>query len=141
MTEYQYRLSRLKEAIPGLTEKKVVIYGTGKNAELILSCLHSLSALADKQSKFERDLFSSLSLNIIGLMDGAHTGKYFYGKKVLSEEEILELNVDVILIAAQMQSAEMVYQRIMPFCKMHNILLLDMYGCDQIALHEAISKQ
>lgn len=141
MTERQYRLSRLKEAISGLTEKKIVLYGTGKNAELILSYLHPASVSAEMNSKFESDLFSNLSLNIVGLMDGAHTGKYFYGKKVLSEEEILELNVDVILIAAQMQSAEMVYQRIMPFCKMHNILLLDMYGCDQIALHEAIRKQ
>lgn len=121
LEEVQYRLRRLRECIPNLREKKLVIYGTGINAKRVLDCMEPL--------------------NILGLMDIEHTGKYIYGKKVLSEEEIRLLGVDTIIIAAEPYSTEIVYKRISTFCSIHHITILDMYGCDEWELHRKILEQ
>lgn len=119
--EIEYRKIRLKEKIPALAEKRIVIYGTGVNTGRVLEWLNGL--------------------NILGLMDSKYTGRYMYGKKVLSEEEIRLLGVDTILIAAEPYSAQIVYLRIVSFCMKHHITILDMYGCDEIQLHQNILRQ
>lgn len=119
--EVQYKVSRLKEIMPQLDKKKIVIYGTGVNAKRALEYMHSL--------------------NILGMMDCQLTGKYILGKKVLSQEEIQLLGIDVILIAAEPQSTQIVYKRILPFCLKNNITILDIYGCDEILLHKNILEQ
>lgn len=119
--EIQYRLNKLREIIPGLEEKRIVIYGIGINAKRVLDCMNSL--------------------NVLGLMDENNTGRYVYGKRVLSGEEIRLLNADVILVAAEPQSTEIVYRRILPFCLENNIQILNMYGLDEVRLHRNILVQ
>ena len=121
LDEIQYRLMKLNKLLPSLKGKRIVVYGTGINAERVLDCM--------------------CSLDVLGLMDQEYTGKYIYGKKVLSQEEIVLLGIDTILIAAEPQSAQMIYFRILPFCMDHHISILDMYGCDEIQMHQNILEQ
>ena len=121
MEEIQYRLSNLIKMIPNLEGKRIVIYGAGINAKRVLDCMNSL--------------------DILGLMDENYTGKYLYGKRVLSENEVQLLKVDVILIAAEPQSTEIVYKRIMPFCLKNNITILNMYGLDEMNMHQNVLVQ
>lgn len=117
----QYRKKRLMDIFPQLRGKRIVIYGTGINAKRVIEWMESL--------------------NVVGLIDYKYTGNYLYGKKVLSYQEIISLEIDTVLIAAQAQSIEIVYNRILPFCSENNIKILDMYGCDEIKLHQNILDQ
>ncbi len=121
LDEVQHRLERFKKKLPDLMRKRIVIYGTGLNTRRILDCVEGLT--------------------ILGLMDEKHTGKYRYGKKVLSAQEIQVLGADTILIAAEPDSAEAIYQRVLPFCMENHLTVLDMYGCDEIGLHKNILEQ
>lgn len=119
--EIEYRMGRLQERISALKGKKIVVYGTGINTKRVLDC--------------------AKTLDILGLMDCQYTGKYIYGKKVLAEEEIQLLGVDIILIAAEPHPTQIIYKRIVSFCMNNHITILDMYGCDEIQLHQNILRQ
>lgn len=121
INEAEYKIMRLKEIIPKLKKKHIVIYGVGVNAKRALACMSSL--------------------HILGLMDDEYTGKYLYGKKVLSQEEVLLLNVDTILIAATPEATQIVYKRIVSFCMDHHISILNMYGGDECLFHKRILEQ
>lgn len=121
INEVEYKMMRLKEIIPKLERKRIVIYGVGVNAKRALDCMRSL--------------------NVLGLMDKEYTGKFFYGKKVLSQEEVLLMDVDTLLIAATPEATEIVYERVMLFCMKNHIAILDMYGCDEFVLHKKILEQ
>lgn len=105
LQDIQYRLDLLKAKISQLGNKRVVIYGSGINAERVLGCLREI--------------------NVIGLMDEKFTGKFIFGKKVLSEEEALLMQAEVILIAAEPHSTQIVYRRIFSFCAQNNIQIID----------------
>ncbi len=119
--EIQYRLARLKKAIPKLNGRRIVVYGTGVNAKRVIDCLEAL--------------------DISGLMDQEYTGKYIYGKKVLAEDEVQLLGVDTIIIAAEPRPTEIIYKRILTFCMENHISVFDMYGCDERLLHKNILEQ
>lgn len=119
--EIRYRLDLLKKMLPKLHEKRIVIYGTGINAKRVLDCVNPLY--------------------ILGLMDDEYTGKYRYGKKILSKEEIQLLKADTILIAAEPQSVRIVYKRIFTFCIDNHITILNMYGLDEFQLHNNILEE
>ncbi len=121
MTEKEYRIKQLKQIQNKLTGKRIALYGTGINAEELLS--------------------SFPELNILALMDGKHTGEYFYGKKIISEEEAIMLNVDTIIIAAEAGAAYIVSGRIRSFCMQNNIRLINMYGYDEFDLYRNILEQ
>ena len=110
MDEIQYRLDCLTMKKDGLNDKTVVLYGTGKNAERVLNCLNDVK--------------------IVGLMDSARTGSYILGKKVLSDEEVLLLGVNLIIIATEPDYADIVMDRIQSFCIYNRIDVWDMYGND-----------
>lgn len=121
MTEKQYRLQRLKEQLPILKNKKIALYGTGKNADAIISEL--------------------TDLDIVALIDENNIGRYMYGKKVISLEAALFLFVDVIIIAAEMRAEMEIVKRIAKDCLDFNIQLLNMYGCNVIdAIREDICR-
>lgn len=110
MTEKQYRIQRLKEVSSTLKDKRIALYGIGKNAETILN--------------------EEKELNIIALIDKDHIGKYKYGKKIISLESALYLELDAIIIAAESQSEKKIVDRIAKVCMHNGIELLNMYGID-----------
>lgn len=119
MTEKEYRILRLKEITENLKGKKIALYGTGRNAEAIIE-------------QFEE-------LNIVVLIDEKKVGKYVYGKKVISFESALFLELNAVIIAAEAQAEREIVKRILFKCLEHNIKLFNMYGFDVISgIHEEV---
>lgn len=121
MREIEYRMASFKEKCSRFKDKNIILYGTGINAKVLL------------------DNFPDY--NIMGLMDQNKEGKFIYGKKVLSQEEVIELQADVIIIAAQIDSAQIVYHRIVNFCITHHILLYDIYGNNIVKMRRQLLYQ
>ncbi len=120
MTEKEYRFHRLKMS-GKLNEKRIVLYGTGKNAEYIIT--------------------NAPEADIVGLMDEKQTGRFFWGKEVLSRYQILELRPDIIIMAAEHAAAQEIYRRIRSFCRQYQIELADMYGEDVFVLRQRLKEQ
>ncbi|MCI8938511.1 MAG: glycosyltransferase [Dorea sp.] len=111
MTETKYRLKSLQNHKGSFDGKRIALYGSGDNAKAILQ-------------DFPEQ-------NIVALLDQQHTGKYIFGKKVISLEEAVLLGIEVIIIAAEAASSKIVSERIFLFCQEHSILLLNMYGINE----------
>ena len=111
MREIEFRLNCLKRSIKKFDGKRIALYGIAANAKAIL-----------------RDFPEQ---NIIALLDEKHVGKYICGKKIISLEDAVRLDIEVIIIAAEAASSWIVSERISGFCQTHSILLLNMYGMDE----------
>lgn len=122
MTEKNYRISIFNEKFERFREKRIVLYGIGNNTQAILK-------------------HYGTEYNFIGVTTENAKGVYWNGYRVLTEREIIELQTDIIIIAAQIASAEVVYNRVLQFCVQNNILLFDMYGNDAILVHQDVTKQ
>lgn len=112
---------RIREALRLYQNKNIVIYGTGKNAERLLNVLEGF--------------------HVVGLMDGERTDGYQWNRKILSAEEVVELDTDVIVIAARPCVTEEIYRRIFGFCRQNHIALLHMYGTDLMSVFSEITRQ
>lgn len=121
MTEKEYRINCLEQRIVSYRDKRIALYGVGVNAKIIL------------------EQFSDM--NILALLDEKHEGEYYYGKKVISLQEAVILDVEVIIIAAQISSACLISDRIREFCVVNHIILLNMYGLDEIQLRRNVLNQ
>lgn len=122
MTEKEYRVSIFNDKFEKFKKKNIVLYGTAANSKAIVEAYDD-------------------TYNILGLMSETAVGCYYFGKRVLSENEVIELQTDVIIIAAQISSAEAVYNRILKFCMNNHILLYDMYGNNAVELHREVTGQ
>lgn len=109
LSEREYRIKCINNNFSKMQCRNIVVYGTGINARLIIDYLGK-------------------TLNIIGLMDKGRTGEVLYGYKILSEDEVVALTTDTIIIAAQIDSAIEIYKRIQILCKKYNIDVYDLYG-------------
>ncbi len=118
-TEREYRIACINKHFPSLKGRKVVVYGTGINAKLIL----------DHASRY---------LDIIGLMDESQTGRILYGFNVLTYEEVVAACPDTLIIAAKIDSAIEVYKRIDVFCNDNGIDIYDLYGNNIESVRESI---
>ncbi len=121
MTEKEYRISIFSEKFEKYRDKKIALYGTGENSRAILA----------EYPEFP----------IAGIWDDKAAGTYKYGKLVLSSAQVLELGIEVVIIAAQMSSAQLVYARILDLCLAHKIQILDMYGNDAFQVSREITRQ
>lgn len=117
MTEKNYRVQKFADWAPALSGHRVALYGTAANA----------AALLDAYPEFP----------FLCLIDRQGAGRYLYGKVVVTLEEAAALDIDVIILAAQISSAAAIYDRISLFCHSHGIRVYDMYGCD---LHQTYRK-
>lgn len=121
MTEKEYRISIFNEKFEKYKEKRIVLYGSGENSRAILA----------EYPEFP----------IMGIWDEKAAGTYKYGKLVLSAAQVLELGTEIVIIAAQMSSACLVYNRIVDMCMAHNIVILDMYGNNAVDINREITRQ
>ena len=120
MTEKEYRISILKKKVEEFRNKKIILYGTGRNTEAILS--------------------SCPELNVVGIADEKYEGGYFHGKKILSKNDIINLGADTIILGAQPDSAQSIYDRILEFCSVHKIAIYDMCGNSMCAYEQKMSE-
>ncbi|WP_049946254.1 glycosyltransferase [Butyrivibrio sp. WCD2001] len=108
ISESDYRIESFKEKRKDLVGQDIVLYGTGVNArKMIESCPE---------------------YSILGILDEKHTGETIFGKKVLDWFEVSVLGAKAIVIAAQADSAWIIYKRIYEKCRTYNIDIYDMYG-------------
>lgn len=121
MTEINYRLECLRKTIDKYSEKRIALYGIGANAKAILE-------------NFPEQ-------NIVALLDENHIGEYIFGKKIISLNDVLKLEIEVIIIAAEALASEIISKRISIFCKTNSIKLLNMYGIDENKLKRQIVEQ
>ena len=111
-TEIQFRISSLVSQKDKYDQKKICIYGTGDNAKVLLDFL--------------------TDQDVIALIDKEKVGKYLFNKLIVDLEDSLLLGTEVIIIAASVPATLIVSDRIWKFCLSNNILLLNMYGADEI---------
>ena len=89
---------------------KIVLYGTGINAEAIAR--------------------HCVECNIVGLMDVAKTGSKMWGFTVLSPEEIVNLGVKAIVVIARPTVHDIIYKRIEAWSVENQITIYDIEGND-----------
>lgn len=119
MTEKEYRIKKFIEKWKD-TDEEIVLYGTGVNAKEVIDNCPDIS--------------------ILGVMDEKYKNRFFDGKPVFTNKEIVELGIEIIVIAAQMDSAYYVYNRLASFCRAYNISLYDMYGNDLFELSKNLTR-
>ena len=90
-TESKYVIDSFIGNFTKYKDKSIALYGIGINTKNILDNIEGF--------------------NILGLMDAENVGKYFFGKKVLSYEEVIK-NVDMIVIIARQSIVSIIYKRI-----------------------------
>lgn len=111
MLEEQLKTIQLfREHYDPHTVEKLVIYGTGINAEAVIK--------------------SCGDYPIVGLMDVSKTGQNFWGKKVLSEDEILKLEIHLVVVVARPAVLGIIYNRIKFWSEEHGIRIQDIQGND-----------
>lgn len=108
ISEQKNTLQIFKHNLKKYQNDKIVIYGTGINAE----------AIVENCTEFQ----------ITGLMDAAKTGERLWGLKVLSQEEIAVLKVKYIVVAARPSVHGIIYKRIQNWAEKNHITVLDIYG-------------
>lgn len=108
MSEKEYIIHCYKTYFSCFQDKKIVIYGIGKNTQIILE-------------HFESD-------NIIGLMDECRAGEQIYGKEIISMEEALKRGAELILIVARASNVSIIYRRISETCIRQGIVVYDING-------------
>lgn len=108
LEEQQKTVQTFRESFPQNTTKRFVIYGTGVNAEAIV-----------KECR---------EYPVVGLMDASKTGQSLWGLQVLSEEEILEKDVRLIIVVARPAVHTIIYKRIQQWSESFGISVLDIQG-------------
>ena len=88
--------------------KNIVIYGTGIHTQRLLEAVNDNC--------------------IVGLMDAKRTGEVLWGKCVLSETEVAELENPCIIILARQAVIYVIYRRIMSFVQQNRIPVYDING-------------
>lgn len=121
LTEKEWRLEHLPQALAPWRGKRLALYGSGINAREALERHEAL--LADAL-----------------VVDDAHVGEELAGRRVLSLEQALDVGAEVLVIAARMVSIEPVYQRISAACMARCVEVIDFYGADERALHEELAQ-
>lgn len=99
---------KFKKIFSGSKNIKIVLYGKGPRTGILVNAFPDY--------------------NIIGLMDKNVKEGSFYGKRILSFEEVREFNADMIISVTREHSTPHVYNRINRFCSLNHILLYDIEG-------------
>jgi predicted HAD superfamily hydrolase len=91
-----------------MCERKLVIYGIGKNTQIILD-------------NFDCN-------NIVGLMDEARADEIIYGKRIISVDELTKIGADAVIIVARASIVKIIYRRIADVCRVNAIDVYDISG-------------
>ncbi len=132
MTELEYRIEHFEENLSRFIGKRIFLYGTGKNAQAVLETF-------DGRFRFAGVIAPPSEED--GDRPEGDRRRVFCGREVFTAEEAFELDPEVIIIAAQMYSAEAVYQRLEKTCRSRGVMVTDLYGTDLIGLHDDIGRQ
>ncbi len=107
--EAEFILSKFKKNFSPYKNKQIILYGTGKNTEVILR-------------KCEHDFC------IVGVMDVSKEGEIFCGKKILSVKQVKDLGVDLIVLVCLPVSEDIVFERIRAYTEKAQIKVFNLDG-------------
>ncbi|MCM1154137.1 MAG: hypothetical protein NC489_15115 [Ruminococcus flavefaciens] len=116
--EEEFILNKFKQNFFLYKDKKIVLYGTGKNTKAIIR-------------EYEQDF------GIAGIMDIGKEGQTFYGKKVLSKELVKNMHIDLIILVCLPVSEDIVYERIREFAEKEQI---SVYNLDGMRLYSHVKE-
>ena len=120
MTEVEYVIAGFDEKFHTFRGSNIALHGSREYAKAII------------------DNFDS-SYHFFGIISkDPIEGDYFHGLKVLREEDISQLNIDMIILTERVKYAEEVYTSIGNVCSEKSILLYNMYGIDEHKVHAEI---
>ena len=126
MRESEYRIRHFEEHFHDLKGSRIFLYGTGKNTEMVLRHF-------DQAYQFEAVIAPDEDAEI------RSREKQRLGKPVITLDEAVRQHPEILLIAAEMHSAEKIYQRIQETCRANGVRIMDLYGTDQMALHDELA--
>lgn len=118
MKEKEYWLSQFDTKFETIKGRRIALYGSGINAREILK--------------------NFPEYHFVCVVDDKAEGKLVEDYFVVTFAQMLELDVEYLIIAAQTVSAEAVYRRIASDCKAQGIKTYNLYGCDMCALHRDV---
>lgn len=107
MSEQEFVAQQFQKAFSEWREEPFVLYGLGKNTEAVL-----------------RDTNGFL---FAGLMDARNVGNEFWGLKVLSDQEVLELRPRIVIIARE-SVVPVIYERIAHLQEKYGIQIYNFRG-------------
>ena len=118
MTEVEYVIANFAERFAAFQDKRVVLHGSRNYAEAII------------------DNFSD-SFNFIGIMSlDPIKNEYFHGLKVLHDEDLSLLNIDIIILTERVKYEVEAFYSIWRFCQKNDILIYNMYGLNEFVVHQ-----
>lgn len=88
--------------------KKLAIYGIGKNTEIVLN-------------NFDCS-------NVIGLLDGVRTDGELFGKSIITCSQAIEQGAEAIIIIGRAANVKIIYRRIVDLCTQYDIPAYDING-------------
>lgn len=104
------RMEYLQQNFQRFKNKKILIYGTGKIAERLITALSEFS--------------------IVGIIDRIHFEGVLYGIPILTWDDIHKDSADIIIIAALPKNYKIIYDRIQYRCVALNIAIYGENGID-----------
>ena len=117
MTEVEYIIANFSERFADFRDKRIVLHGSRNFAEAII------------------DNFAN-RFNFIGVMSlDSLEGDYFHGLKILCEEDLPALRVDVVILTERVKYEVAAFHSICAFCRKNHIAVYNMYGLDEIKVH------
>lgn len=120
MTELEYVIAGFDEQFHTCKGRKIVLHGSREYAEGIIEHFES-------------------AYHFIGVMSkDPLEGEDFHGIKVLREEDIPLLDIDLIILTERVRYAEAVYASIGAVCREHGVRLYNMYGLDEHKVHDEL---
>ena len=106
MTEVEYVIANFSKRLAGVRDRRIVLHGSRNYAEAIIE------NYAD-------------TFNFVGVMSlDPLNGEYFHGLKVLQEEDLSAMGIDVIILTERVRYAVNAFYSIRSICMKNNINLL-----------------
>lgn len=117
MTEIEYVIANFAERLAAFRDKRIVLHGSRNYAEAII--------------KNHADTF-----NFVGVISlDPLNDEYFHGLKVLQEEDLSVMAVDVIILTERVRYAVDAFYSVRRICMKNKIAVYNMYGLDEFAEH------
>ena len=117
MTEVEYVIANFAERFAPFRKKRIVLHGSRNYAKAIIE------NFAD-------------SFHFVGIMSlEPFDDVSFYGLRVLKEDDIPTLDLDLIILTERVKYAVEAFHAIRRLCRENDIKLYNMYGLDEFLLH------
>lgn len=117
MTEVEYVIDNFLKNFDAFRGKRIVLHGSRSYAEAIIS-------------NFD-NIFHFVGILSLDPIDG----EYFHGLKVLREEDLPSLHIDLVILTERVRYAVEAFSKIRRTCRFNGIDIYNMYGLNEFLIH------